>query len=115
MRWSQRDLVTVQTGAVSRGDLTAVVTASGEVKPRNSINSGANAQGRIVDILVKEGERVRKNQVVARIEHVQAQADVAAQKAMVAAAQADSAASEEGIRVADETIKTSEATLERSR
>ena len=114
-RWSERDLVTVQSGAVARSDLTALVTASGEVKPRNYINIGANAQGRIVDILVKEGQRVRKNQVVARIEHVQAQADVAAQKAMVASTEADSAASEQGIRVADETIKTQEATLEKSR
>ncbi len=114
-RWSERDLVTVQTGSVTRGDLTAVVTASGEVKPRNYINIGANAQGRIVEILVKEGERVHKNQVVARIEHVQAQADVAAQKAMVASAQADSAAAEQGLKVADESIRTQEATLEKAR
>jgi len=113
IRWSQRDLVTVQTGVVARADLTAVVTAPGEIKPRNYINIGANAQGRIVELLVKEGDHVRKNQVVARIEHVQAQADVQAQKAMVASSQADSAAAEEGLRAADESIKTAEATLER--
>ncbi len=112
-RWSQRDLVTVQTGVAARADLTSLVTASGEIKPRTYINIGANAQGRIVDILVKEGDRVRKNQVVARIEHVQAQADVAAQKAAVASSQADSAAAEEGLRAADETIITGQATLER--
>jgi HlyD family secretion protein len=115
MRWSQRDLVTVQTGSTSRTDLTAVVTASGEIKPRTYINIGANAQGRIVELLVKEGDRVRKNQVVARIEHVQAAADVQAQKAMVASAQADSAAAEEGLKSADQSIKTAEATLERFR
>jgi HlyD family secretion protein len=115
MRWSQRDLVTVQTGVVARGDLSSLVTASGEIKPRNYINIGANAQGRIVELLVKEGDHVRKNQVVARIEHVQAQADVQAQKAMVSSSQADSAAAEEGLRAADESIKTSEATLERFR
>ena len=92
MRWSQRDLVTVQTGTWFRADLTSVVTASGEIKPRNYINIGANAQGRLVAIMVKEGDHVRKNQVVARIENVQAQADVQAQKAAVASAQADSAA-----------------------
>lgn len=115
MRWSQRDLVTVQTGAAVRADLTALVTASGEIKPRNYINIGANAQGRILELLVKEGDHVRKNQVVARIEHVQAQADVAAQKAGVASAQADSAAAEEALRAADESTKTAEATLERFR
>jgi HlyD family secretion protein len=112
-QWSQRDLVTVQTGAAARMDLTSVVTASGEIKPRTYINIGANAQGRIVDLLVKEGDHVRKNQVVARIEHIQAQADVAAQKAGVASAQADSAAAEEGILAADQSIITAQATLER--
>ncbi|HLW76704.1 MAG TPA: biotin/lipoyl-binding protein, partial [Bryobacteraceae bacterium] len=87
-QWSQRGVVTVQTGVASKLDLTQLVTASGEVKPKNYINIGANAQGRIVDLLVKEGDRVRKNQVVARIEHVQAQADVNAQKAAVASAEA---------------------------
>jgi HlyD family secretion protein len=115
IRWSQRDLVTVQTGVVARGDLSSLVTASGEIKPRNYINIGANAQGRIIELLVKEGDHVRKNQVVARIEHVQAQADVQAQKAAVSSTQADSAAAEEGLRAADESIKTSEATLERFR
>jgi HlyD family secretion protein len=115
IRWSQRDLVTVQTGLVARGDLSSLVTASGEIKPKNYINIGANAQGRIVDLLVKEGDHVRKNQVVAKIEHVQAQADVQAQKAAVSSTQADSAAAEEGLRAADETIKTADATLERFR
>jgi HlyD family secretion protein len=113
MRWSQRDLVTVQTGMAAKSDLTSLVTASGEIKPRNYINIGANAQGRLVDILVREGDHVRKNQVVARIEHVQAQADVQAQKAAVASTQADSAAAEESIKAADESIKTAEFTLER--
>jgi HlyD family secretion protein len=114
-RWSERDLVAVQTGAVSREDLTALVTASGEIKPRNYINIGANAQGRIVELLVKEGDHVHKNQVVARIEHVQAAADVQAQQAMVASAQADSAAAEDGLKAADTTIATAQATLERFR
>jgi hypothetical protein len=30
-RWSQRDLVTVQTGVATRVDLTSMVTASGEI------------------------------------------------------------------------------------
>jgi HlyD family secretion protein len=113
IRWSQRDLVTVQTGSTQRSDLTSLVTASGEIKPRNYINIGANAQGRIVELLVKEGDRVHKNEVVARIEHIQALADVAAQKAWVSSSEADSAAAEEGLKVMDETIKSAIATLDR--
>jgi HlyD family secretion protein len=44
---SQRGVVTVQTGNVARTDLTAIVTASGEIKPRNYINIGANTQGAV--------------------------------------------------------------------
>ena len=57
-QWSQRDLVTVQTGVAARADLTAIVTASGEIKPRTYINIGANAQGRITE-LSGQGRRPR--------------------------------------------------------
>lgn len=113
IRWSQRDLVTVQTGSAARADLVSLVTASGEIKPRNYINIGANAQGRIIELRVKEGDRVHKNDVVARIEHIQAQADVTAQKAAVESMLADSAAAEQGIQVMDQTIKSGQATLDR--
>lgn len=112
-RWSQRDLVTVQTGLVTHQNLAAVVTASGEIKPKNYINLGANAMGPLTEIFVKEGDRVRKNQVVARIENTQADADVAAQKATIASAEADSAAAEAGIKAQDDAISTQQATDDR--
>ena len=112
-RWSQRNLVTVQTSLVAREDLNAVVTASGEIKPKNYINLGANAMGPLTEIYVKEGDRVKKNQVVARIENTQADADVAAQKATIASAEADSAAAEAGIKAQDDAITTQQATLDR--
>jgi len=112
-RWSQRNLVTVQTAITARGELISVVTASGEIKPRNYINLGANAQGPLTELLVKEGDRVRKGQVVARIEQIQARADVQAQRAAVASALADSSAAEAGVKAQDDIIKTSAATLDR--
>jgi HlyD family secretion protein len=115
VRWTQGDLVTVQTGSVARADLTSVVTASGEVKPNNYINLSANAQGIIVQLLVREGDHVRKGQTVARIENIQATADVQAQRAGVASAEADSAATEAGLRVQDEAIRTQVATVDRAK
>ena len=112
---NQRGIVTVQTGRAARQDLTSLVTASGEIKPRNYINIGANAQGRITALLVKEGDHVRKDQVVARIEAVQAQADVNAQKAAVNTALADSAAAEAGLKAMDDAIRTNQASLDRAK
>ncbi len=63
---------------------------------------------------MKEGDRVRKNQVVARIENTQASADVNAQQAAIASAEADSAAAEAGLKAQDDfDHATQVATLER--
>ena len=115
IRMNQRGVVTVQTGQASRQDLAAIVTASGEVKPRTYINIGANAQGRIIELLVKEGDRVRKNQVVARIESVQAEAEVNSQKASVSSAVADSTASEAGLKAMDDNVITQQAGVDRAK
>ena len=104
--YSKRGVITVQTGAVVRQDLTSQVTASGEIKPKNYINVGANAIGDITELLVKEGDRVRKGQLLARIENTQPAADVDSQKANLASAEADSAAAEAGLKSADDNIST---------
>ncbi len=110
---SQRGIVTVQTGKVVREDLTSLVTASGEIKPKNYINIGANAIGNLTELLVKEGDHVRKGQLLAKIEDVQPEADVQAQKATVASSEADSSAAEAGLKAADENLSTMKAGLDR--
>jgi len=115
LRWSRRDLVTVQTGLAARGDLSAIVTASGEIKPKNYINLGANAQGPITELLVKEGDHVRKGQIVARVERIQPQAELDAQRAAVASSVADAAAAEAGLNAQDHVIATAQATLDHSK
>ncbi len=110
--YSKRGVVTVQTGKVVRQDLTSLVTASGEIKPKNYINLGANAMGDLTEILVKEGDHVRKGQLLAKIEDVQPEADVKAQEASVQSAQADSSAAESGVAAADDNLLTMMAALE---
>jgi HlyD family secretion protein len=110
---SKRGIVTVQTGKAVREDLTSLVTASGEIKPKNYINIGANAVGDITELLVKEGDHVRKGQLLAKIEDVQPEADVQAQRASVASAEADSTAAEAGLKASDENLATMKAGLDR--
>jgi HlyD family secretion protein len=113
--YSNKGVVSVQTGRAARQDLTSLVTASGEIKPRNYINIGANAMGQLTEILVKEGDRVRKGQLLAKIEDVQPAADVQAQQAALSSSEADSAASEAGVRAADENLNTLQADIDRNR
>jgi HlyD family secretion protein len=116
-QYSKKGIVAVQTGRVVRQDLTSLVTASGEVKPRNYINIGTNAAvpSRITEILVTEGQSVRKGQVLARLESVQPEAEVAAQRAALSTTEAESAASEAAVKAADENIRTAEASVERAK
>lgn len=104
---SQRGVVTVQTGKVVRQDLTAVVTASGEVKPLTYVNINAQSFGKIIEILVKEGEHVKAGQVLVRLEAIQPAADVQAQRASVES-------SEAAVRSAQANLKTAQAELARS-
>lgn len=114
---SKAGIVTVQTGRVNRADLTAIVTASGEVKPRNYINIGANTQGPapITAILVKEGDRVKRGQVLARLASVQPSADLRAQQASLNSALADSAAAEAAQKSSADNIAVAEAQVDHDR
>lgn len=114
IRMNQKGIVTVQTGRAVKQDLAAIVTASGEIKPKNYVNIGADVLGRITAIEVAEGDRVRRSQVVAKLEAIQAEADVQAQKASLNSAEADSSAAEAGLRAQDENVKTQQASIERA-
>jgi HlyD family secretion protein len=105
---SQKNLVTVQTGKVQKQSLTSVVSASGEIKPKTYANIGANAFGKIIKLHVKEGERVKKGQLLAQLENVQSSADVNATRATVQASETDAVA-------ADAALKTSLADLNRAK
>lgn len=104
---SSKNVVTVQTGKVQRQELATVVSASGEIRPKTYVNIGANAYGKITHLYVKEGDQVKKGQLLAQLENVQSSADVNANEASLQAAQTDALA-------ADAALKTSEADLQRA-
>jgi HlyD family secretion protein len=105
---ANKGVVTVQTGKAQREDLSSVVTASGEIKPKTYVNIGANAFGKITHLYVHEGDRVRKGQLLAQLENVQSAADVAATKASLEASRTDAVA-------ADANLNTAKADLARAR
>jgi HlyD family secretion protein len=83
-----KGVVTVQTAPAARQDLTSIVTASGEVKPLTYTNVLGEGIGKITEIAVKEGDHVKKGDVLLRLESVQPAADVNAQRAGIGAAEA---------------------------
>jgi HlyD family secretion protein len=104
---SRKNVVVVQTAKAKTLDLVSVVSASGEVKPKTYVNIGANAFGKITHLYVKEGDRVKRGQMLAQLENVQSAADVNATQASLGASQTDAVA-------ADAAIKTAQADLARA-
>src|ERR1700736_3630289 len=94
VRQSGKNVATVQTGKAQRQDLSTIVSASGEIKPKTYANIGANAFGKITHLYVKEGDRVKKGQLLAQLENVQSSADVTANEASLQAAETDAQAAD---------------------
>jgi HlyD family secretion protein len=110
-----KGVVTVQTGKAQRQDLSSIVSASGEIKPKTYVNIGANAFGKITHLYVKEGDRVRKAQLLAQLENVQSAADVAATRASLEASRTDALAAEANLNTAKADLNRAKADAERSR
>src|SRR5579872_4743519 len=112
---SSKNVATVQTGKVQREDLATVVSASGEIKPKTYVNVGANAFGKITHLYVKEGDHVKKGQLLAQIENVQPEADVNANQASLQAAQTDAVAAEAGMKTSQADLLRAQADYERNK
>lgn len=107
-RRQQAGIVAVQAEKVGRQNLTAVVTASGEIRPRNYVNINSQSFGKIIEIQVAEGDRVKQGQVLLRLEAIQPAADVEAQRALIKS-------SEASVEAAEASLRTAQAELQRNR
>jgi HlyD family secretion protein len=108
-------VVTVQTGQVVRQDLTSIVTASGEIRPKNYTNVLGEGLGKITDIDVKEGDYVKKGDVLLHLENIQPGADVQAQEASIGAATAALQAAGANYQAALSTVAQRQADLDKAK
>ena len=81
---SQREKsVKVTVEKVALRDLTSIVSASGEVKPKKSINISANVPGRITTIGVIEGQIVKAGDFLLKLDSTQYEANAERDKALI--------------------------------
>jgi HlyD family secretion protein len=113
---ANKGVVTVQTAKVATQDnLVSLVTASGEVKPTTYTNVTAQGFGRITEILVKEGDHIKKGDKLLLQENVQANADVQAQSATIISAESAVQAAEASYKAAQSDLVSQQANLEKAR
>jgi HlyD family secretion protein len=67
-RFKRTDGVTVNTETIQKRDLKAIVSASGKIQPKRFVNISADTSGRVTDLAVNEGDRVKQGQFLMQID-----------------------------------------------
>ena len=65
---NRNTLPAVTTEVIRTRDLDAIVSASGKIQPKRLVNISADTPGRVVDLAVNEGDRIRKGQFLLQID-----------------------------------------------
>jgi len=105
----------VLTAKVGKQDLATIVSGTGQIKPKTYVNVGATSFGRITRLMVKEGDHVKRGEVLATVESVQPEANVEAQKASIAAAKTDIASYTAAEKTAEANVEHARADLEQKK
>ena len=116
-----RTEITYVTQPVIRQDLAQSVTASGTVNPQNTVAIGSQSSGTISEIYVDYNSKVKKGEVLARIDptQLQAQLDQANATLVVTEAQAQAQAAnasgaQSGVAVAQAGIQTAQSNVSKA-
>jgi HlyD family secretion protein len=116
MNQATKGVVTVQTAKVATEEtLISQVTASGEVKPTTYTNVTAQGFGRVVEILVHEGDHIKKGDRLLLQEDIQANADVQAQVAAIKASDSAMQAADASYTAAKADLAQQQANLEKDK
>jgi HlyD family secretion protein len=98
----------INAETLQKRDLEAIVSASGKIEPKKTVNISAQSMGRVTRLDVNEGDRVKAGQFLLQIDPVTAESAVRRDEAGVAAART-------ALDQARIQVKTAEANLELAR
>jgi HlyD family secretion protein len=98
----------VTSETIQKRDLEAIVSASGKIDPKKTVNISAQSMGRVTRLAVNEGDRVRAGQFLLQIDPVTMESSVRRDEAAVAGART-------GLEQSRVSLKSSEAQLEVAR
>lgn len=103
----------VEYEEVTRRDLTAIVSASGEIEPKQSVSISATTPGEVVRVGVTEGQRVARGDFLLQLDPVNVAAGATGQAAAVEAARAELESAQAQAEYARQEYQRMEALAER--
>jgi len=101
-KFKRTEGTTVNTEAVQKRKLEAIVSASGKIQPKRFVNISADTSGRVTELAVNEGDRVTKGQFLLQIDPRNLRTRVTSGEASLGAAQS----SAEQLKLALESSRT---------
>jgi len=112
--WYKREVgLPVTTEVIKSRDLEAIVSASGKIQPKSLVNISAETPGRVVDLAVNEGDRVKKGQFLLQIDPKSLRSRVDNQEASLEAAAASLDQMKQSIETARVQLELLKQTLKR--
>jgi HlyD family secretion protein len=84
-----KDVARVTTAKVEKIDLVSKVTANGKIQARRKVDLSALVMGQIVNLAVKEGDKVGRGQLLLQIDRAQLAAQTAGRESALAAMRSD--------------------------
>ena len=89
IRGKDKDVPRVTTAKVEKLDLISKVTANGKIQAQRKVDMSALVMGQIVNLAVKEGDHVKKGQLLLQIDRAQLAAQAQGREASLAAMRHD--------------------------
>ncbi len=87
---SQREKsIKVTVEKVKKQNLTSIISASGEVKPKKNVNISSQIAGRVILLGVEEGQQVKSGDFLLKLESTQYEANADRDKARIQSLRAD--------------------------
>jgi HlyD family secretion protein len=106
---------TVTTEKVQTRDLEAIVSASGKIQARTTVNIAADTMGRVVELAVDEGQKVKKGQFLMQIDPRNQRTATSRTAAGLAAARSQLEQLRSSVAAARENLALSRENLRRAR
>lgn len=89
LRMNRKSTIPVESQKVEERELRALVSASGKIRAKTSVDISASTLGKVVKLAVDEGDQVEKGQFLMQIDPTPAEASVRQSKASLAASRAN--------------------------
>lgn len=115
--FNKKENIEYVTAKIERGDLIQTVSETGFVESAEKIDLKFKVAGRILQVLIKVGDKVNENQVLARLDSSALSSQVENARANLKSAEADltkvkAGASSQDVKVSEESVASAKANLE---